>query len=104
MKGIVVIPVGTGAFAVIAMRVTRAFTLPKWQVAATLLVIAVVLYLLNVFLIRHYIRSRVPEFANDQLWEVTAGLGIVPKWVSLIGLLAVSAFIAAVAPWVIAFF
>ena len=35
-----------------------------------------------------------------QLWELTAGLGMVPKWVSLIGILAISAAITASGSWV----
>lgn len=47
-----------------------------------------------------YIKKRAPEFANDEMWEFTAGMGVVPKWVSYIGLLAISALIAAVLPWI----
>jgi hypothetical protein len=36
-----------------------------------------------------------------QLWELTAGLGMVPKWVSLIGILAISAAITASGSWVL---
>jgi hypothetical protein len=32
---------------------------------------------------------------------LTAGLGIVPKWISAIGLLLISALITAILPWVI---
>ena len=35
------------------------------------------------------------------MWEMTADLGIVPKWVSMIGLLSISALITAVVPWII---
>jgi hypothetical protein len=38
---------------------------------------------------------------GTRIWEMTAGMGIVPKWVSVIGLLAVSAFIVAVVPWLV---
>ncbi len=64
--------------------------------------LSAVLYFTNVFLIRYYIRKRTPELANDEMWEMTAGLGIVPKWVSVIGLLSISAIITAVVPWIIA--
>jgi len=70
--------------------------------------IAVVLYLVNITLIQLFIKKRAPDFASGdevipgvQAWELTAGLGIVPKCVSWIGLLAISALITAVLPWVI---
>jgi len=55
-------------------------------------------------LIRYYIKLRTPEFANDEDWDKTAGLGIVPRWVSVIGLLSISALITAILPWIIALF
>ncbi len=76
-----------------------------------MLVIAAVLYVTNVLLVKYYIERRAPwaasheeVFPGVQTWELTAGLGIVPKWVSIIGMLAISAVITAVAPWVIALF
>lgn len=99
---------GVFVLAVAAMRITRYFELEKWQVSVGLLVLAVVLYLVNITLIQLYIKKRASDFASSdevmpgvQAWELTAGLGIVPKWVSWIGLLAISALITAVLPWVI---
>ena len=100
----VIILAGIFVFAVLAMRVTRAFSLEKWQVSMALVILAAVLYFLNILLIRFFIKIRAPEFANDEDWDKTAGLGVVPKWVSMIGLLAISAFITAVLPWIIALF
>lgn len=97
-----VILIGIFIFGVIAMRVMRAFTLEKWIVSLGLIVLASILYVLNILLIRYFIKKRAPEFANDESWEFTVGRGIVPKWVSAIGLLAISAFIMAVLPWIIA--
>jgi nucleoside-specific outer membrane channel protein Tsx len=57
--------------------------------------VGVGLYLSNVLLIRSYVIKRAPELANDLTLEMTAGTGIVPKWVSFFGLLTVPAFIAA---------
>lgn len=82
-----------------AMRVTRALGLERWQVSLGLLLLGVCLYTANVVLIRRYIRERAPEFANNDSWEHTAGLGIVPRWVSVLGLLAYSALVAALLPW-----
>jgi len=99
-----IILIGTFVFAVLAMRIMRAFSLEKWQVSIGLLVLAAILYILNIILIRYYIKLRTPEFANDEDWDKTAGLGIVPRWVSVIGLLSISALITAILPWIIALF
>lgn len=48
--------------------------------------IGVVLHLTNVALIRYYVAKWDPALLEDGLWELTAGLGIVPRWVSRIGL------------------
>ena len=96
----IIIP-GILIFAVLAMRITRYFDLAKWQTSIGLIAFAGLLYFINIFLIRYYIRKRTPEFANDDMWEMTAGLGIVPKWVSMIGLLSISVLITAVIPWII---
>ncbi len=84
------------------MRVTRGFQLEKWQVSLGLIALSLILYVISCFLIRYFIGKRAPEFASDEHWESTAGLGIVPKWVSVLGLLSISAFITAVMPLVVA--
>ena len=106
MKAIII---GIFVFAVAAMRITRYFELEKWQVSLGLIGLAMLLYFLNVMLTQYFIKKRTPDFASSeevlpgvQKWELTAGLGIVPKWVSVIGLLAISALVTAVIPWVIA--
>ena len=90
------------------MRITRHFGLEKWQVSIGLIGFSVLLYFLNIWLIHYFIKKRIPDFASSeevipgvQKWELTAGIGIVPKWVSVIGLLSISALITAVLPWVI---
>lgn len=50
-------------------------------------VVGVVLYFLNVFLIRSYVGRHNPTLIDSDEWEDTAGTGVVPKWVSLIGLI-----------------
>ena len=70
-----------------------------------LIVLGVVGYMSNALLIKHFIEKRVPGLFDldlkinqmigppkedsKYLWEHTAGSGIVPRWVSLIGLAAV---------------
>lgn len=46
----------------------------------------VVMYFVNIALIHYYISRRAPETLADDSWELTAGTGIVPRWVSVIGL------------------
>lgn len=103
-KPTTIIVIGTFFFAVLAMRITRTFAFEKWHVSIGLLLLGGILYILNIILIRLFIKARTPEFANNEDWESTAGLGIVPKWVSIIGLLSFSALITAVLPWIITFF
>lgn len=107
-KVISTVAIGVFIFAVVAMRITRNFGLEKWQVSLGLIGFAVLLYLLNIGLIQYFIKRKTPDFASSEVviqgvqkWEMTAGLGIVPKWVSVIGLLSISALISAVGPWVI---
>lgn len=45
------------------------------------------LYVINNVLIRYFINKRAPGTFEDGSWEMTAGSGIVPKWVSVFGLL-----------------
>lgn len=99
---------GTFVFGVFAMRVTRYFELERWQASLGLILLAILLYLLGNFLIQYFIKKQTPEMASSeevipgvQLWELTAGLGVVPLWVSYIGLLSISALITAILPWVI---
>ncbi len=61
-----------------------------------LLGLGVVAYFTNVRLIVFYIQKKVPSVFlktekladGEYLWEKTAGLGIVPRWVSRIGILS----------------
>lgn len=67
---------------------------------------AIMCYFTNIYLIRRYIERSAPGLfeldaslpkparAEKYLWERTARTGIVPKWVSFIGLLAVALFLA----------
>lgn len=44
------------------------------------------MYFTNIFLIRFFISRRAPSTLIDGTWERTAGRRIVPKWVSVLGL------------------
>ena len=85
--------------------ITTQFELEKWQASAGLIVLSVGLYFLTITLLKFFVRKRAPEFAStDQVMpdiqpcELTAGHGVVPRWVSWIGLWAISAMIAAALP------
>ena len=52
------------------------------------LIAGAILYFFNVFLIYLYHSRRTPELLANDTWDITAGTGIVPMWVSKIGLLA----------------
>ncbi len=95
---------GVFIFSVLAFRLMNALHLHRWQVSAGLLVLGVLLHVIGAYLTKAFIQRRAPDFANDQDWELTAGLGIVPKWVSALGLLALSAVVTAVVPWIVAIF
>jgi len=58
------------------------------------------------WLTRYYIMKRAPEFAGDeevfsgiQKWELTAGTGTVPKWISRIGFLSFACLISLAFPF-----
>jgi hypothetical protein len=79
--------------------------LPFWIGALFLAGLAAVLYIGNILLIRHYIEKGVPGLLDidgvlppprkgqSYFWEMTAGTGIVPKWVSWIGIGAIACVI-----------
>jgi hypothetical protein len=48
--------------------------------------IGLAIYLANIALIRLFILRRAPSTLTDDTWERTAGKGIVPRWVSVLGL------------------
>jgi hypothetical protein len=64
-----------------------------------------VCYVSHAILTASFIRKRAPEFLTNeetafgvQKWELTAGLGIVPKWVSWIGLASFACIFALLMP------
>jgi hypothetical protein len=73
-------------------------------IAIMLVVTGVVLCVLNIVLVRHYIIRFSPQLlkidaiipppakGQEYMWEKTAGMGLVAKWVSALGLLAIPIF------------
>ena len=76
----------------------KATGLSFWWGALFLAGLAVLLYLSSVYLTRHFIYKKVPGLLEldlaygkpmkdaEYLWEKTADTGIIPKWVSWIGI------------------
>lgn len=86
----------------VAGLIVKVTGLPFWTGGVFLFLLGVILYIINVRLIVYFIDSKVPGLLNidlmlpppekgeEYLWEKTAGTGIVPKWVSWIGLSAIA--------------
>jgi hypothetical protein len=75
--------------------------LAHWWVYVIPIPCALACYVTSGLLIGYYIEKNAPELANFdetlpgvQSWELTAGTGVVPRWVSLIGLLAIGFLLA----------
>ncbi|MBL7047542.1 MAG: hypothetical protein ISR95_07970 [Candidatus Marinimicrobia bacterium] len=90
--------------AAISMKVMRAFDLQRLEVSLVLIIMGIFLYVISMVLTKKYITKKAPEFANDESWELTAGLGVVPKWVSNLGLIGIASFFTAIIPWIISLF
>ena len=86
--------------------------LPVWWGPLFLVSLGILLYLTNIYLIRHFINKKAsgvleldaayekPMKDGEYLWEKTAGTGIVPKWVSWIGISSYACF-AGIVIWLI---
>ncbi len=96
----------------VASLFTKATDLPMWSGSIILVVLAGGLHALNAYLIAYYIEKDAPgllevdmslpppEKGQQYLWERTAGLGIVPKWVSWFGIASL-AYLAGAIIWII---
>lgn len=86
--------------------VVRTLELQPWVYYAVLVVLSFALYFANSVLIRRYIARRAPEFASHakvgpggvEKWELTAGSGAVPRWVSYLGLASIASLVALLFP------
>lgn len=100
MKFILMLILTFGA-GVIGTATIRALEWPYWTYHLLVIVVGVVLYLVSNFLIVGLIRKRAPEFASSeellpgvQKWELTVGTGVVPKWISFIGIISIAFLLA----------
>jgi hypothetical protein len=87
--------------ALISLGIQRAMAWPAWTYFAVAAVLGLICYVLSATLTGRFIESRAPGVAMiDRLhpganaWESTAGNGIVPRWVSAVGLLGFGFFLA----------
>lgn len=80
--------IATVVFLMMASLLNKWISGPAWVSSVALCLLSAALYITNGLLITRYIETRAPEYANADDWERTAGTGVVPKWVSLLGLLA----------------
>jgi hypothetical protein len=90
----------------------EATDLSFWWGAAFLACLGILLYFSNAYLTLHFIEKNAPGVLEsdaaygkpmkdgEYLWEKTAGTGIVPKWVSLIGIGSYACF-AGMVIWLI---
>lgn len=85
----------------IAILTQRAIGVAEWWAYVVPIPYAGICYVMNVLLLKRYIERNAPELANFdeampgiQNWELTAGTGVVPRWVSLIGLLSIGFILA----------
>ena len=72
--------------------------------AGSLIGIGVILYFVNLLLIRHFLLINAPGTIEDGSWEATAGTGAVPRWVSALGLIAVGLVPAGIVVALLLFF
>ena len=85
----------------LAMMAVKTVALPYWAYFIVCIFSGVVLYVVDSLLTGWYIERRAPDLASNadvgfgmQAWELTAGTGVVPKWVSWLGLLSLGFFLA----------
>lgn len=95
--------IATAAFLMVGSLLNRWISGPAWLSSVALCLLSLALYVANGLLIGRYIQNRAPEYANVHDWERTAGTDGVPRWVSLLGLLALPSLLAA-AIWTISWY
>lgn len=84
--------IGTFAAAFVSISLQRGLGVPYWGYYAISAALAVVCYAVSALLIGAFIKRRTGSFDTTdalpgvQAWELTAGTGMVPMWVSWIGL------------------
>lgn len=69
----------------------------NYSSASLLIAMGLSAHALSVILIAHYLRRRAPESFTNETWENTAARGVVPPWVSKLGLAGNGMFISGAA-------
>ena len=82
-----------------------ALGLPIWCYYVILIALAILLWVAHGALTGRYIARRNPEYLSNQevipgvqKWELTAGSGVVPRWVSYLGIASLGALFALLLP------
>jgi len=93
--------ISTATAAYSSLSVTQFMAWPYWSYFVVCMAFGLLSYLISVTLIGAFIERRAPEMATNeevlpgvQKWELTAGTGVVPQWVTLIGLVSLAFFLA----------
>lgn len=90
----IILLAGTFGAAAIALMLQREIGAPYWAFYVIAVALALLLYSASAMLTQLFISRRVGFDTSDtgrgmQAWELTAGTGVVPKWVSWIGVAAI---------------
>ncbi len=103
----VVIIIGIFIFIIASPLIIRPFTSEIWLFSLVLFGTSIFFYLLKNRLNKYYKKKKAQDFASKeeafpgiQKQKLNAGVGIVPKWVSVFSLLSILALIAAVVLWI----
>jgi hypothetical protein len=94
---------GIVVFSIVTMELTSLFNVENWQISTGFIVLAVVLYFTTDLMARYFIKKGSSEVAGDETGGITEGHVAFPPWLRTVGLLAISAFLTAGAPWLIDF-
>jgi len=100
-KLVIFVLLGSLPLGIISAILVSSMGLPSWTYYACLIFIGGAFFDTAHVLTQTFIRKRSPDFLSSekvfggmQPWEMTAGTGIVPRWVSLIHMLAFSSLLA----------
>lgn len=76
--------------------IANAVGLPRVLMSLSAIAAGIGMNVINRILITAYIEKKTPEFNNPIMRDLTAGTGIVPKWVSLLALVGYILVIAGI--------
>ena len=92
---IIIATIGTCMFLVAAILVTRYTDSPSWVAGIVLWAVSIVLWWIHILLVRSNVIKQTFELSDDDMPESTSDARFTSNWPSSFGILAISAFIAA---------